>query len=200
MFVLLGACWGLVLTSGCADRHVLANGADASIDEDVSAELASETALAADLGEATSTDRLFADLAVPHTEIMVSDYAHGCGATSNTGRSLYLELFSSDSPERFAVTGKYAHWQPHVENGLPNDNRFVAVLSDTTQFSRTNILARLGAVEVLKTDGEHITVKYSLTFEGNGEQISGSARARYCGAWEHSWLGISRLNPTESRN
>jgi len=208
-FALLSApCWIAALMSGCADKHTLENDADAAMDRGVSAELASEeeegplsaTALAADISQATSTTRQFDDLAVPHTEIMVSDYAHGCGATSNTGRSLYLELFSSSSPERFAVVGKYAHWQPHSEEGIPSDNRFVAVLSDTTQFSRSNRLAARGVVEVLERDRDHITVKYALSFEGSEEEVSGWASARYCDAWEHSWLGIPRLSPTEPRN
>jgi hypothetical protein len=207
-FALLSAPWWFAaLLSGCAEKNVLANEADAAMDSGVSAALASEeegalseTALAAQIHQAASTSQQFADLAVPHTEIMVSDYAHGCGSTSNTGRSLYLDLFSSSSPERFAVVGKYAHWQPHMEDGIPSDNRFVAVLSDTTQFSRSNILARRGAVEVFETDDEHIAVKYALVFEGSGEEISGWASAEYCDAWEHSWLGIPRLSPTEPRN
>jgi hypothetical protein len=207
-FALLSAAWSFTaLMSGCADKHAQAKDADAAMDRGVSAELASEdegtlseSAFAAETNQATSTAQQFADLAVPHTEIMVSDYAHGCGATSNTGRSLYLELFSSSSPERFAVVGEYVYWQPHVEKGIPSDNRFVAVLSDTTQFSRSNRVAGRGVVEVLETDGEHITVKYALTFEGSEEEISGRATARFCDAWEHSWLGIPRLSPTEPRN
>jgi hypothetical protein len=205
--LLSAAWWFAALMSGCADKHAQANDAEAAMDRGVSAELASEeeralsgSAFAAETNQATSTDQQFADLAVSHTEIMVSDYAHGCGATSKTGRSLYLELFSSSSPERFAVVGKYEHWQPHLKEGIPSDNRFVAVLSDTTQFSRSNRLARRGAVEVLETDGEHITVTYALTLEGSEEEISGRASATYCDAWEHSWLGIPRLSPTEPRN
>ncbi len=161
-----------------------------------------ETALAAALTEVVPSGRpeQFPDLRVPHTELMISDFGHGCGATTDTGRSLYLELYSSSASERFATPGSYAYWQPNLDKALPSDNRFVAVLSTTEAFGRRDQVADRGEVEVLGTADDRISLKYDLSFFGGATNVSGTVEALLCETWEHSWLGIPRTSPTEPRN
>jgi len=201
----------IVLISGCSSAGVASTDGNARLSEAGpgvvdgrrTIDLQIETALAATLTDAFAMGRplRFADPDVPHTEVMISDFTHGCGATSSTGQSVYIELFSSSASKRVAVPGTYAYWRPHLDTVLPSDNRFVAVFSSTSSSGRDDSVAESGDVEVLEADGHRIVLKYVLVF--NPEQvllISGEVEASVCENWEHSWLGVPRTSPAIPRN
>jgi hypothetical protein len=185
-------CWIGLLVGACdaftANSELGTNG------------LGVQTALAGTLGAGeTGKPPSFVDLDVPHTEVMLSDFAHGCGATSAIGTSLYIELYGSSVSERHATPGDYKHWQPNINMKLPDDDRFVAVLSNTSNTARSDSVAMTGTVEVFEVESDRIRLAFDLLFE-NGRVVSGTMEAQVCAVWHHSWQGIARLSPETPRN
>lgn len=127
---------------------------------------------------------------------LTASMEHACFATASSVANI-----STRTPTRCHERGVSLDRHTAVDNDIPSDNRFVASLSTTSTFSRTNAIAVSGTVEVLEADAEHVAVTYDLHFyNAEADDVSGTASAMISDDWEHSWLGIPRTSPTEPRN